>query len=222
MEDLASDSNNVVVSSSAVSPKAIKFTGSNNSITVEDGAVLNGFSITIKGSNNKIVIGKRCTLRGRIFLVGKSSSVHIGDDTTFVDVRITAGGRRRIVIGKDCMFSRKIEVRCWDEHPIYDISTKQHINPGKDVFIGDHVWVGVGASINKGSNIPSGCVIGSGSVVNKPLEERNSIYVGTPARLHRTGIVWGRSHKDVPWDSVADFDDEELEQPDPVAITELN
>lgn len=199
--------NNIIVSESALAPKEINCTGEGNKIFVEDGAVLNGFVITVRGNNNYIRIGKKCSLKGRIFLNGHHSLVSIDDETTAVDVRITAGGRKKIIIGKDCMFSRKIEVRCWDEHPIFDIASKEQINFGKDVLIGDHVWVGVGVTINKGAEIPDGCVIGSNSIVTKKLSVKNSIYVGAPAKIYKEGIIWGRKAHLTPWNHLNEDDE---------------
>lgn len=180
----------------------VSIKGSGNLITVEDGAILTSLKVTIRGSNNRIIIGKNCELRGIVFIKGDNNIISFGDNTTSADTRFTLGGKQSIKVGEGCMFSRKIEVRSWDEHPIYDIESKQQINISNSVEIGNYVWIGVGVEIGKGSKIPDGCVIGARSVVTKELFEKNSIYVGSPVRLVRTGIIWGRTPKSTPWDRV--------------------
>lgn len=181
-------------------PRSLVIDGEDSIFIHGENCIFSQLHIHIKGRNNKVIIGNNCELRGTIYIRGNDSSVVIGSGTTSAGLRITGGGGKKITIGEDCMFSRNIEVRCWDEHPVYDRNTRELINGGRDVIIEDHVWVGEGVLINKGVHISKGCVIGARSVVIKPCSKPHSAYAGYPAKIIKENIVWGRSPKNTPWD----------------------
>ena len=100
------------------------------------------------------------------------------------------GNSKKIMIGKDCMFSYGINIWTGDGHPIYDLTTGERINEDQDVIIGNHVWMGRNVSVHKGGVIPDGCVIGANSFVTKKFEEPNCIIAGTPAKIIKKNIRW--------------------------------
>lgn len=165
--------------------------GSNNRIIIEEACNLRNLLIDVIGDDNTITIGRRCSLRGSIY-VRHGSTVSIGKCTTFVNVLLFALEKRSLTIGEYCMFSSRIYIRTSDEHPIYDLETKKRINPAKDISINNKVWIGDNVTINKGVEICEGIIIGACSVVLKSLREVNSIYAGSPARLIRTSVSWER------------------------------
>lgn len=114
-------------------PKSLRFFGNSNVIEIGSGGLLSSLSITIRGDENRLIIENGCELRGDITIKGLRCIVLVGARTTAAGVRINAGDGRKIIIGQDCMFSRNVEIRCWDEHPIYDKFTKLQINNGRDV-----------------------------------------------------------------------------------------
>lgn len=177
--------------------KSISVIGHDNQIIVEEGAELPSLRLSIRGNGNKISVGRGCVIKGGIFIKGHNCSIIIGEGTTVVGFRITVAESTSLVIGRDCMFSRNIEIRTTDEHPIYDLASSELINPGRDVSIGDHVWIGEGVRVVKGCSIPSGCVIGTLSVATGKLPAANSAYAGSPARLLREGIVWARTYRTI-------------------------
>ena len=56
---------------------------------------------------------------------------------------------------------------------------------------GDQVWIGDRAIILKGVVIGSGSIVGAGAVVTRGQYPPNSLIVGNPARVRRTGVRWG-------------------------------
>jgi acetyltransferase-like isoleucine patch superfamily enzyme len=181
-------------------PASIEIYGNNNRIYMSPTAVLPSFKVLIKGNSNSISISDACELRGLVFVKGDKSALIVGRGSTAAGVRFTVGDGATISIGTDCMLSRNVEIRCWDEHPIYDLATKERLNRGKDVILGDHVWLSEGVNVNKGISIAAGCVIGVGAVVSRSLTEPNAAYAGIPARKLRSGIAWARSPKTMDWD----------------------
>lgn len=105
----------------------------------------------------------------------------------------------KITIGNDCMFSYGISMRTTDGHAIYDINTKQLLNSGRDIIIGNHVWIGYGVTVLKGSVIADNSVVAAKSLVNKIFEENNVIVGGHPAKVIRHNIGWSRK---TPYDFI--------------------
>lgn len=185
-----------------IPPKKIEVTGNGNQLRLASTADLSFFTIIVRGNNNIISIQPRAKLRGLVYVWGNKSSLKVGADTTAETVRFSVGARASISIGRDCMLSRNIEIRCSDEHPIYDLSNRQEINTGKDVTIGDHVWLGEGVRVIKGMSIASGSIVGTGSVVTKSLDEPNAIYAGAPARRIRSSVAWARKPSNIDWEKI--------------------
>ena len=77
-------------------------------------------------------------------------------------------------------------------HSIVDVASGARVNPPRDVIIGEHVWIGQRSMILKGSHIEAGSIVGAGSIVTGHVPP-NSLAVGNPARVIRSGVTW--NHK---------------------------
>ncbi|WP_162942352.1 acyltransferase [Desertimonas flava] len=84
-----------------------------------------------------------------------------------------------------------------DMHSIVEVSSGRRLNPPADVEIDDRVWVGQRSLLLKGTTIGVGTVVGAGAVVTSTLPG-NSLCVGVPARVVRSGISW--HHELLPLD----------------------
>lgn len=173
-------------------PKSVSFGGDDNSVEIGPRSELAGGTVSMRGSRNRLRIGSNSKIKGEIFFKGHDSTVLIGDNVTIVGCRVTLGQGTTLEIGHDCLFSRGVEIRTTDEHPIYSRSSGELLNPDKDVFIGDHVWLGRSVTVGKGASILTGCVIGTCSIVTGRLDEPHAVYVGSPATLQKRDIVWAR------------------------------
>jgi acetyltransferase-like isoleucine patch superfamily enzyme len=166
--------------------------GNHNKININSGANIKSLKIDIKGNGNDLEFEDNVLI--------ENLSIHCeGDNCRFLIARgsyisaavfILAESGTSIKIGKNCMFAGGIEVRTGDSHGIFDISSRNRINYGKDVVIGNCVWIANGATILKGSNIPHGSIIGSKSIVSGVLEFENAIYVGAPAKVVKLNVAW--------------------------------
>ena len=186
---------------------------------VSPSSIVDGLSLCFEGDNNKVLLHppvcfEECELilsegciaefqttqykiekatfhltggkRGRL-LIGKDFSVFPGlkivgfdeDDLT-------------VKIGEECLFSVGIFIRPSDGHSLLDNVTKDVINSGKDIIIGNHVWCGMNVSILKGGKVADDCVIGAASVVTKAFSNPHCILVGVPAREIAKNITWDR------------------------------
>lgn len=162
------------------------------SIKIGVNSVLRNFLLNVKGTNNSVCIGSNCSIRGSFFLRQNDSNIQIYDYVTSVNVSIFALEGKTVVIGRDCMISSSVYIRTSDEHSILDIHTSNRINLSKNVILGNHVWVGEGVTINKGVSTGDNVIIGAKSLLSNIYCLPNSIYVGIPAKLVKSGVTWDR------------------------------
>lgn len=176
---------------------SITMEGENNSLEIQQGTRLIDSVIVIKGTGHHVQIGQNCILN-RMTLVLQSSGcrVKIGSFTTSASVNIDLGEPNlSLRIGDDCMISCRVEIMCGDAHSLVDAATGERLNCPANVEIGDHVWLAAESAILKGAIVGDHSTIGFRSVVTNQIPP-NSLAVGIPARMIRTGVTWIR---DLPW-----------------------
>ena len=176
---------------------SVKFdiVGSNNEINIKRSCILNSVTFYLRGDHLSVTIGEDCRFfRGSLlWLEDSGGCLEIGDKCTFEDAHlaVTEPGLK-ISIGRDCMFAYDIDVRTGDSHSILDAESKERINYGKNVAIGDHVWVAAHCSILKGVTIANNSIVAAGSIVTKSVAQQGVILAGNPARMVKEGITWSR------------------------------
>jgi acetyltransferase-like isoleucine patch superfamily enzyme len=177
---------------------SVEINGNNNAILIEIGSSLEGVKIFMRGENLKLHIGRSVFIgRGSVLWMENNDGIlEIGEYSSIEKVGIAVAEGKKIVIGKDCLISYEVDIRCSDSHALFDKETKSRINFGEDIKIGDHVWLGAKSMILKGVCIGEGSVIGAGSVVTKSVEV-NSVAVGNPAKIVKSNVIWTRSRHDI-------------------------
>ena len=161
-----------------------------NRVFLEEGARLKKLCIRITGTNNELIIRDGAFAVGDFQLMGDNNRIEIGAHSRVTGGQLLAGDRTSITLGERCMFAKDIDIRTTDSHPIFDKDGKR-INPAKSIKIGDRVWLASGVAVLKGALIENDVVIGFRSVVTSHLPA-NSVAVGTPAKVVKTGITWSR------------------------------
>ncbi|MBJ3774841.1 acyltransferase [Acuticoccus mangrovi] len=169
----------------------ITILGNNNTVRIGPMGVRRQFAITIRHSNSYLEIGEGCLLQG-VIGIAQGATVIIGREVTAQQIAITAQEGRRITIGDRCMFGRNVHIRNSDAHPIFDVATRQQINPAADTHIGDHVWGAHSTTFLKGSRIGMNSVVGTHATVSAGEYPDGALLVGSPANVVRTGIIWDR------------------------------
>ena len=185
----------------------IEFKGCYNTVIIHEPYWFNSLVTTFYGSNNELVINENVRVtKGLRLAFGEDGQIIIGKNSALYNVIMSLRNTKNsnIKIGNQAMFSYNVEIRTSDAHTIYDINTKEVLNPPKDVIIGNHVWIAAGAKIFKGTNIPDNCIVGANSIVTKAFNEENCIIAGTPAKIIKRGVNWHRCAT-YEWDSYKDF-----------------
>lgn len=165
-----------------------------NSIILH-GGILRRCRIIVNGTNSTVTIGKGCIINSTdIILYGDNAHCIIGENVTFNSFKsagtgINVGSNTTLKIGDKSLFSNSIGMYTTDFHKIFDSSGKQ-VNNDADIIIGKHVWVGMRSLILKGSKIPDGCVVGAGAIISGEIKEENSVCVRNSSNIIRRKIWW--------------------------------
>lgn len=175
----------------------ISFKGKNSIVEIKEPMPKFHHSKIKLGDNSVVKIGADlgCNWKIqnlRIFGKGKNQKVIIGNNFRLNGANIILGFENdlSLTIGNDCMFSSNIMIQLTDRHSIINSITKETLNYGKDINIGNSVWLTGDIDILKGVTIADNCVIGRKSVVSKSCEEPNCLYAGCPAIKRKSCIDW--------------------------------
>ena len=179
-----------------------------------------GLKVHFEGENSSVILHSPiCKFKNSKISIGSNSSVEIKSSSQMVrklNIEATADNvscfideelscfngltillhkenNLKVTMGKNCMVGSNVSIRTTDAHTIADKNTKQILNYGKDVIIGNHVWLARDVSVMKGVKIADNSVVGAYSVVTKSLEEENALYVGIPAKKIKSEIEWYRN-----------------------------
>lgn len=169
-------------------------TGKNNTAILYEGTRFAKSQICF-GNNCLVSIGYSKYIISDLHILprrGKNLNVIIGENLSCWGAVFKIGDDKNITIGDDCQFSYGIYLWNGDGHAIFDATTGECINQGKEVVIGNHVWIGHNVEILKGTKISDNSVVGAGSLVNKKFDEPNVILAGNPAKIIKTNINWDR------------------------------
>ena len=155
--------------------------------------------------NCRIKLGNNCkfTLESsdkwitklEVFALGNNNECHVGKNlsvTNGCEIHLSPEDNLKVEIGDNCMFGKNIIIRATDGHTIYNQDTKEVVNKGKDVKIGNHVWLAENTMVLKGVNIADDCAVAARSIVTKDITESYSISAGMPAKTVKQGVNWRR------------------------------
>ncbi len=190
------DGNVITIGAKSHVRGSIRIEGHGHEIKIGDNVTLNDH-IIIQGNNNTISIGNRVSLAGHILVKGQEQRVEIGDGTRARDARILCQEGGFVKIGRDCLFSRQVEIRTTDSHALISRKTGERINLPGPVEIGAHVWIGLGVLVGKGAKIADDNVVGAKSFVTKPFLESGTVIAGVPARVVKRDVTWQRDCKPI-------------------------
>ena len=110
--------------------------------------------------------------RGSKIYVSKGGELSLGDNFA-ISASSSILCYKRIILGKDILFSWDCLVMDSDTHTIYD---------DKAIILGDKIWIGCRCLILKGATIPSNCVVGANSLVLGSKYIGGTVILGNPAQ----------------------------------------
>lgn len=168
----------------------VKITGNNNYLYIGNNCRLEGLTINIKGNNLSVIIGNNVTCSGNgLLAVGQNSPPT----------------NANLLIGDDVMMAKNVSIFTSDNHPIYDMQTKQRINnPSKNVIIEPHVWLGQDVTVLKSVVVGACSIIGSAALVTKDIQ-RCALAAGAPAKLIKENVFWSRNESKVSKDEASKY-----------------
>lgn len=179
--------------------------GDNNRIHIASSIRRSVISLCVSGSNNEVSIGRMIEVNALQIAIGSHVLAHraalsigdsfsIGPNSQFL--LYTSGNR--LVIGRDCMFSKNVTVRCGESpHLIFDKNTGEFLDVSDGVVIGDHVWVGENTYLTKSAQIADECIVGACAVVTKKFTTPHVAVAGNPAKVVRENVQWLRNWGDL-------------------------
>lgn len=177
------------------------FSGKKSKVIIHGNPIPQFKNVKIICENNatiEIKSSKHLIKDTNFYLLGKQSKILIDENFSMNGGNLLLNDdaiNKKIVIGKDCMFGWDVNVRTSDGHLVYDIETKKRINMPQDIIIGNHVWIAAKSFILKNTTLLDNTIVGACSLVNKKFDEENILIVGSPAKIKRRGVNWGRENK---------------------------
>jgi acetyltransferase-like isoleucine patch superfamily enzyme len=185
------EGNVIEVSPDLVGTLNVIINGNDNVVRIGPRCRSNNLRIDVRANHSLIQVGEACVLAGEFTLRDDRTQLMVGERTTMMGSKITMHEPGLISIGQDCMFAGEVRMDISDMHSILDAGSGERLNPPADIEIEDHVWLAFGVYLLKGVRIGSHSVVGAQSVVAHDVPP-NSIAVGAPARVVRSGITWDR------------------------------
>lgn len=192
-DDIEKLEKNRITGNPEMNKSQITFKGDNNLLYCEGNVKLDNAKFTFNGNNSIVYLSSAMNSQYSFNLViYNDSTFFIGREGNMSSpININIQENQNVIIGAGVTISSGVNIRTADIYPVYDNQTKERINYAKSVFIGDHVWIGHLAYISRGVNVGSGAIIENNSFVPHNAKiQSNSLVVGNPARIERTGVFY--------------------------------
>lgn len=155
-------------------------------------------SIRLLGSDTVLLfndIGPEYVALNDLYLRSNGQFLFWGRGASAVGISMEIEGEGAgVVIGDDALISAGVWVRNHDMHAMHDLRTGARINrPPVQTVLERHVWLGQDAMLLNTERIGMGSIVGTRTMVKGTVPPR-VVVAGTPARVIREGVSWGRSN----------------------------
>lgn len=170
----------------------IYFHGSNCTLEIDEDVVFQGV-IQFHQDDGHFKIGRNSMFRGGAE-IGAGGRVTIGQRLNITNLlTVVVADGAEVSIGDDCLFASGVNLRAFDNHPIYDLRTGKRTNFSRSISIGNRVWMGYQSAALGGANVGDGSIVGFRSVVTagRPIPP-HCLAVGSPAKVVKKYIAWSK------------------------------
>lgn len=119
--------------------------------------------------------------------------IQIGNHNIFNgNTFITAPGNRQaeVSIGNENLFGNNIKILSFNDHRVFDISTKVDNSKEEGILIQDRVWIGSDVILLDKSHISSNNIVGCNSLLKRKFGESFCVIAGNPAKVRRRNVMW--------------------------------
>ena len=93
-----------------------------------------------------------------------------------------------VIMGSGGRVAGSVKLLTSDQHPLYDMSTRERINPSRSILIGDDTWLGTNASIRKATQVGTGSTVAADAVLAGKRVPSYTVWGGSPARQLRANV----------------------------------
>jgi acetyltransferase-like isoleucine patch superfamily enzyme len=156
--------------------------------------------VTFRGDKNYVHFEKRISINNCVkirFLPPpnmpvNNCDVHVSEGCLFngrIDFQCNERNTK-IFVGKDCLFANNVIFETGDSHTIYSLKSREKLNFGGNICIGNHVWVAEDVKFLKNSSVNDDSIVGTRALVNKKITKSNVVIAGVPAKIVKEGINW--------------------------------
>jgi acetyltransferase-like isoleucine patch superfamily enzyme len=156
--------------------------------------------VTFRGDNNNVRFEKMIAINNCVkirFLPQPNMptdncDVHISEGCLFngrIDFQCNERNTK-IFVGNDCLFANNVILETGDSHTIYSLKTREKLNWGGDICIGNHVWIAEDVKFLKNSSVNDDSVVGARAVVTKKFYKNNIVIAGVPAKIIKEDVNW--------------------------------
>lgn len=163
-------------------------------------------------SGNKVFIGRNfnCHIPQSTYLRlrGANNCIYIDNNVEINNLEIIVSQGQTVRIGENSLFGRNCIFRSEISHPLFLITTKKIIPSKKDIIIGKHVWLGEECYLLNGARIGDGAILGARSLSSGYIDS-NSLAVGAPAKIVKTGVIWAKDNDIEKIETIDDCIDQE-------------
>jgi hypothetical protein len=154
-------------------------------------------NIRLLGTDSAVLfndIGNAYVALGDVFMRSHRQFLFWGVGASAVGLSIELEGEGAgVVIGDDALISGGVWIRNYDMHAMHDLATGARINkPPVTTVLERHVWLGQDAMLLSTERVGMGAIVGTRALVKGQVPPR-VVVAGTPARVLREGVSWGRS-----------------------------
>ncbi|HWW22098.1 MAG TPA: methyltransferase domain-containing protein [Steroidobacteraceae bacterium] len=150
--------------------------------------------VNVAGEGGLVVLGDKVQIQSGAMSAIGYCTILIGERTgatMWAEVDARNGGV--VSVGADGMWAIGVRLYTDDSHAIRDVATGKRINKmGGVIILESHVWLCRDAEVMGDCHVGADSVVGMGSLVKDAELPANTVSVGRPARVVRTGTTWSR------------------------------